>query len=209
MYVEFEGVRFYRKPSGYLVAAPGKNVRGERYLHRAVWVHHDGPIPDGYDVHHVDHDRGNNAIGNLRCLPRKEHAAYHARLRVDAGDPTLLRGIKAAQEAAKAWHRSAEGREWHAVHGKAVAASLPDEKRTCVHCGGTFTGKRSKAKRGFCSAACQSAARRASGVDNEPRTCAHCGGGFVCNKHSKQQACSAACGAKVSGATRSRVRPNR
>lgn len=44
-------------------------------LHRDVWEHHYGPIPDGWDVHHKDGDKANNAIENLEAMPDAEHMA--------------------------------------------------------------------------------------------------------------------------------------
>ena len=42
--------------------------RKGRRLHRAVWEHHNGKIPNGYHVHHKDGDRNNNDISNLELL---------------------------------------------------------------------------------------------------------------------------------------------
>lgn len=36
-----------------------------------------GPIPEGYDVHHIDHDHNNNELRNLSIITRKEHNSYH------------------------------------------------------------------------------------------------------------------------------------
>jgi hypothetical protein len=63
---------YYRGPSdgfGY-VATNG-------LLHRIVWMENHGPIPEGFDVHHIDGDRENNVIENLELLPRGEHMAHH------------------------------------------------------------------------------------------------------------------------------------
>lgn len=48
-----------------------------RYLHRDVWEHHHGPIPPGLEVHHIDHDKANNAVENLELLSKSEHARLH------------------------------------------------------------------------------------------------------------------------------------
>lgn len=44
-------------------------------------VAHDtwGPIPEGYDVHHINHDRQDNRPENLRVVSRSQHASDHAR----------------------------------------------------------------------------------------------------------------------------------
>jgi hypothetical protein len=43
---------------------------GSHYkAHRLVWYLHFGKIPDGYHVDHIDRDRQNNKISNLRAVP--------------------------------------------------------------------------------------------------------------------------------------------
>ena len=46
-------------------------------LHREVWSAVFGAIPEKHDIHHVDHDRTNNAIENLECLPKGAHRRHH------------------------------------------------------------------------------------------------------------------------------------
>jgi hypothetical protein len=42
-------------------------------MHRYVWEFANGPIPENYDIHHIDNDKSNNGISNLMCLPKSEH----------------------------------------------------------------------------------------------------------------------------------------
>ena len=51
-------------------------------LHRVVYESVYGEIPDGYVVHHIDGDRGNNDIGNLLALPMPDHIALHHKARI-------------------------------------------------------------------------------------------------------------------------------
>jgi len=54
-------------------------TRGKRtLLHRDVWEFYKGPIPKGWDIHHIDLDRENNAIENLECLPKAEHTSKYS-----------------------------------------------------------------------------------------------------------------------------------
>lgn len=49
------------------VAEHGK--KGKRrgvYMHRAIWEHHNGPIPEGLQIDHIDRDGYNNCKSNLR-----------------------------------------------------------------------------------------------------------------------------------------------
>ena len=46
-------------------------------LHRLVWEAENGPVPAGFDVHHVDGDRLNNAPDNLELLAHARHRQLH------------------------------------------------------------------------------------------------------------------------------------
>lgn len=67
-------------------------VNGKRVpSHRVVWEKANGPIPPGYEIHHVDGDGKNNCLENLVLLTHAEHMALHAKMRregVDVVDPT-------------------------------------------------------------------------------------------------------------------------
>lgn len=54
--------------------------RGKRrayLLHRVVWETAHGPLPQGYEVHHLDFDRSNWQLGNLLALDRRSHRKVH------------------------------------------------------------------------------------------------------------------------------------
>ena len=36
--------------------------------HRVIWEMHNGPIPKGMCIDHIDRDRANNKLENLRCV---------------------------------------------------------------------------------------------------------------------------------------------
>ncbi len=53
-------------------------VNGSRiYEHRYIWEFYYGPVPKGYNIHHVDEDKLNNAIENLEVLPHGSHSRKH------------------------------------------------------------------------------------------------------------------------------------
>ena len=50
-------------------------IKGKTYKeHRLVWVFHNGPIPEGYDVHHKDGNKLNNKINNLEVIKHDQHS---------------------------------------------------------------------------------------------------------------------------------------
>jgi len=52
------------------------------YWYRFVWIQKNGPIPDGYEVHHKDDNPLNDHISNLECITKKEHKRLHGKKRV-------------------------------------------------------------------------------------------------------------------------------
>ena len=47
------------------------------YIHRGCWEAHNGPIPWGYVIHHINGNSLDNAISNLACLSDTEHKHLH------------------------------------------------------------------------------------------------------------------------------------
>lgn len=154
-------------------------------MHRYVWEHtHRDPIPEGYIIHHIDHNPANNWAGNLEMVENSKHCSEHMRKRYEEG--TIAPFSDEAREKATEWHRSDEGRAWHVEHGREVAAKQKEctVDRTCAHCNETYTTLANASNRSkFCTPRCQSAFRRASGVDDVPIECARCGVTVGKNKH--------------------------
>lgn len=48
---------------------------------RWMWEREYGTIPDGYDVHHKNHDRSDNRLENFELQSKPEHNAHHQKLR--------------------------------------------------------------------------------------------------------------------------------
>jgi hypothetical protein len=124
--------------------------RGKR-LHRVVWEHHNGPIPNGYHIHHKDGDRSNNDIANLELVQGSEHLSRH--MQEPERRKHLDRAIKAAQDAARDWHGSEEGRKWHSERGKANSSLPPRFPCVCKICGNEFMAKQRRSR--ICSPVCQ------------------------------------------------------
>lgn len=56
--------------NGY-VSVGAKGIKA--YAHRIVWFMHHGEIPNGCDIDHINHDRTDNRIENLRIVSRSEN----------------------------------------------------------------------------------------------------------------------------------------
>lgn len=109
------------------------NRRGEQ-LHRAVYRSVHGPIPRGYDVHHIDFCKTNNDPSNLEALTRSEHLRKHQA------------------------HRSFGTREKQASRRREEWRKKEPHVCKCPHCGKSFSSTGTRAK--FCSPKCRAADRR-------------------------------------------------
>lgn len=185
----YNGHRFTRDDrTGYYLAS--RPINGRRWrLHVYIWMTERGAIPEGYQVHHKDEDKGNNDISNFECMPRHDHLSYHSRRMTKENKE---KWISAGIEAAKAWHSGEEGRAWHKSHYEQNKDKLHAEReQVCEYCGKKFVTKNADAK--FCCNAHKTYARNKSGVDNEKRACVICGGSFTVNKYCRTQTCSPKC----------------
>lgn len=172
---------------------------GERYfsrhnkrLHRVVWEFYNGPIPKGYHVHHKDSNPYNNDISNLELILGRKHLTDHTNERIAEDPEPFRRNMHKAMEAAKEWHRTDEGREWHRQH------ALTQEPRerveyTCDFCGKKFLQQKANVGHHFCSGKCAAAFRRRSGADNVAYICEQCGKEFWRDKFKPHRFCSTAC----------------
>ena len=117
--VTFNGFRYRRYPTAKRPVHRRYFSRAGHLLHRDVWEFHNGPIPKGYQVHHIDEDTGNNDITNLECLTFAEHRAKHADEYVKRGrSPEQLAHLASVNAKAAEWHRSEAGKAWHAQHNE-------------------------------------------------------------------------------------------
>lgn len=177
--------RVYYKPSGTHI----KN--GVEALHREVWkdANDADEIPGGHVIHHIDGDPTNNDPNNLECVTPREHAERHPEVNLSPED--IEKGI----EAAKDWHSSEEGREWHSNHWEeSLADVFGGMQKECDQCGDEFTDNSPDKKGRYCSNACKAKARRERGDDDEERICPICRQSFTVNKYSDTETCSRRCG---------------
>lgn len=199
--VDYDGLRFARYDGNLYYWLKNYPERGRSCsLHVYVWEKHHGPRPEGFQIHHVVRDFRTTDPAHLECIPRSEHARLHALERRASGSLQDFNDL--SRQRATEWHRSKAGRAWHAEHGRQIWENVSPETFVCVRCGDDYLTFACSRKRGFCSPACQSAARRESGVDDEDRVCAVCSAAFRVNRYSRVVTCSLSCGGKLAAARR-------
>jgi hypothetical protein len=73
--VEVDGHWFSLRKDGYFRwVSQNSNI----YLHRYIWSKAQGEIPEGFDVHHINEDRGDNRLENLGLVSKAEHGRLHS-----------------------------------------------------------------------------------------------------------------------------------
>ena len=165
--IEWNGRNYYRYPKARSrsVAKYFRSVK--RLLHRDVWEFHNGPIPPGVEIHHVNGDAADNCIDNLAAVPAEEHLRFHYALRAES--------IKASQK--KAW------------------LSRPLVEFKCTVCDAVF-GSRSIITPKFCSERCRCRKALSERRYHVPRTCEYCQGTWLVRSSSKAKCCSYVCAGK-------------
>lgn len=154
--IEFNGYVYLLGPDGYYRrrkwsgGPTGKKrpdmVRGDggqTNLHRAVWTFHNGPIPKGFNIHHIDRDPSNNDLANLQLIDCREHTRLHALEMHRNGtlkpDGAALKRWMATDEGKRVKReqgfRSWQGREWVEkaceICGVAYRTVFPTRSRIC------------------------------------------------------------------------------
>lgn len=119
------------RPDGYVQV---KYSQKKYFVHRLIWEMHNGAIPDGMEIDHIDGDRSNNLVTNLRIVSRLENARN---LKLNRGNKTGIPGVMRANgkyrvtigaeylgyfeslpEAVAARKKAEKQRNYHANHGR-------------------------------------------------------------------------------------------
>lgn len=69
----------YKDTVGYRVCKLSVGENGKRVTvsaHVIQWVKHNGPIPNGLEVNHIDVDKENNRLSNLELLTHSENLRH-------------------------------------------------------------------------------------------------------------------------------------
>jgi hypothetical protein len=64
--------------TGYYVITSYKEGNHGKLLHRLIWEDINSPIPEGYHIHHIDGNKINNDLSNLKLIEISEHLSLHA-----------------------------------------------------------------------------------------------------------------------------------
>lgn len=193
-FVQYKGRRYWLQSSGRYFQS-GAKTDSERLLHRRIWIDNFGPIPDGMEVHHKDEDWRNNALDNLELKSKTEHLSHHALERwKDPEMAAVMRaGLAKAIQAARGWHSTAEGREWHRQNGIKAWSAREWGHATCTVCQQKFETP-FPSRSIYCTKRCENKAAQAR--HQESRACVQCGAMFSVFKFVQQDCCSRTCGVR-------------
>lgn len=204
-----DGVRFVKekRKSGYWYPSQWQYRKVGRLpaLHIYMWEKaHGMKVPAGYDVHHKDFNKDNNAPSNLVALTPQEHHRIHAEALTDEQRKDFAKRLnEKARPLAVKWHKSIDGRKWHKEHYERMGSRLHEMKDLkCEYCGKTFRAEKGR----FCCNAHKSAWRRKMHLDDVVRVCDVCGKEFSVNKYEETRTCSLSAGRRFVGGRRSMER---
>ena len=189
----FNGRRYFRKENGYYY-----NSSTRKHLHQAIWIAENGPIPDGYVIHHIDHDKDNNDISNLACITAEEHRRIHKEEMPDELREWYRNNLNEnARPKAIEWHKSEAGRDWHKEHiRKQHESGVFKHELKCSNCGKEYVGEINK-KDGnhFCCNNCraQFLRHKRSSDKSDKRICIICGKEYMTSPWSSSKTCSRSC----------------
>ena len=168
-----------------------KSRDGTRLLHRHIWIAANGPIPDGFSIHHIDHDILNNELINLDAIPSKKHSRDHLLERIANGE--MKPPSKDAIAKAALWHSSPAGLKWHSQHAKKQWANAIKKPNICECCGKAYGAFHADSR--YCSNPCMQRSTY-SRQFTEKKHCDYCGSEFLASKYRNVKHCSRTCAIK-------------
>jgi hypothetical protein len=130
--------------SGYVHVKTANGQRRWPFEHRVVWEAVNGPMPPGSAIHHIDHDKTNNAPANLTLVfsNAEHHRRYHARRPATHGTrlSAALKGKPKSPEHAAKIAAALRGKRKSPEHRAKLSASLLGRSRPDISA--ALTGKR-------------------------------------------------------------------
>ena len=66
--------------TGYAARASSRKNDGQgkhhhTYMHRVIWEKHNGPVPKGFELDHINGNRADNRLENLRLVTQSQNSA--------------------------------------------------------------------------------------------------------------------------------------
>lgn len=139
--------KFYQdKKTGYWISTTSPRIRA----HVWVWKYCYGIIKKGFHIHHMDGNKSNNDISNLKCINVKEHLKEHDSDQRRAKNLIHINSIRCKT---KEWHASEEGLKWHKEHGLKTWQERKSFNINCLMCGSEVETKTYHQK--FCHQNCK------------------------------------------------------
>lgn len=164
------------------------------YLHREKYKQEFGLTEDqmmGCEVHHIDGNKDNNNIKNLKLLTKSEHNEIHCVRSKDSHRHVCKNCGRTYWSTVSTSTEICDRCEPEYATGGSSAIIIT---KICEYCGAEYKTKGvNKNRSKFCSNKCKSRWRRASGIDNVEKICKYCGEKFITNKYSGAIYCSNKC----------------
>ena len=75
-FIIVDGLKFTIRYDGYYYCTTNDTLS----LHKYNWIKKNGEIPEGYQLHHKDHNKLNNELENLQLVTVSEHTKLHCEI---------------------------------------------------------------------------------------------------------------------------------
>lgn len=139
----------YGKNRYFQTSTQKNKIKTWSKLHRDVWEHHNGKIPDDLMIDHIDRDTSNNHISNLRLVTAKQN-----RENIDPKTKAMYSQRMAeynSQQSGKWWQDPEKKKQ----RSKALSKSWENRaiEKNCLLCNKIFIAKHNSAT--YCSKECR------------------------------------------------------
>lgn len=168
------------------------------HAQRWVWMHYNGTIPKGMDIHHIDHDKSNNDISNLQMLSRSDHLKEHWKNPECRAKRRVF--LDKIRPKVHEWLRSEEGRKKQSIEAIKGWKKRKSVIITCEQCQQKIYTKTPQQR--FCCDACDKKWRRNQKLYLIEVICPICNKLFIKTKWTPRRFCSLSCGYKSSSIKR-------